>query len=98
MQQTVIKGSVSRIHLRPFGGPTSFIRVEFKTLEFIESALTRSVLAMTEKGDHVELTFEAMGEFDPLVSHRPARVSRISTRNRMRTMSSASRRASALMA
>jgi hypothetical protein len=66
MQQTVIKGSVSRIHLRPFGGPTSFIRVEFKTLEFIESALTRSVLAMTEKGDHVELTFEAMGEFDPL--------------------------------
>lgn len=66
MTRTVIKGSVNRINLQPFGGPTSFIRVEFKTYGFIESALTRSVLALTEKGDYVELTFDSMGEFDAL--------------------------------
>lgn len=68
MSNFVITGSVGRIPLNPFGGPVSYIYVNGKTYEFTESALTRPVLALIEKGDHVTLTFsDELGKHEPLM-------------------------------
>ena len=58
MSTFVVKGEVSRIALCPFPGPISYIRIDSKTYEFTELMPVRSVLAMTQAKDHVELTFE----------------------------------------